>query len=41
MNVLIFIFAVIADVIIIIITTEILGNNSIYNLFCKSMPNLR
>ena len=39
MNILIFIFTVIADIII-IITTETLGNNSINNLLCQSMPNL-
>ena len=38
MNILIFIFTVIADIII-IITTKTLGNNSINNLLCKSMPN--
>ena len=46
MNILIFIFTVIADIIIIIIiiiiivTTETLGNNSINDLLCKFMPNL-
>ena len=40
MNILIFIFVVIADVII-IITAETLGNNSMNNLLCQSMPNLR
>ena len=40
MNILIFNFTVIANIIIIIITTEILGNNSISNLLYKSMPNL-
>ena len=38
MNILIFIFTIIAD--IIIITTETLGNNSMDNLLCQSMPNL-
>ena len=38
MNILIFIFTVIAD--IIIVTTETLGNNSIKDLLCKFMPNL-
>ena len=45
MNILIFIFTAIADIIIIIIiiiivTTETLGNNSINDLLCKFMPNL-
>ena len=39
MNISIFIFTVIADIII-IMTTETLGNNSIKNLLCQSMPNL-
>ena len=40
MNILIFIFTVIADIIIIIVTTEKLENNSLNNLLRKSMPNL-
>ena len=40
MNILILIFNVIVDIIIVIITTETLGNNSLNNLLCKSMPNL-
>ena len=42
MNILIFIFTVIADIIIIIIiiTTELSGNNSINNLLHKSMSSL-
>ena len=39
MNILIFIFTVIVDIII-IITTETLGNNSVNDLLGKSMPNL-
>ena len=39
MNILIFIFTVIANIII-IVTTETLGNNSINDLLCKFMPNL-
>ena len=40
MNVLIFIFAFVADTINIIMIIEAVGNNSINNLLCKSMPNL-
>ena len=40
MNILILIFNVIVDIIVVIITTETLGNNSLNNLLCKSMPNL-
>ena len=39
MNILIFIFTVIADIII-IITTKTLGNNSMNNLLFQSMANL-
>ena len=38
MDIFIFIFTVIADIIIII--TETLGNKIINNLLCQSMPNL-
>ena len=38
MDVLIFIFAVVADIISIIMIIETLGNNSINKLLCKSMP---
>ena len=40
MNILIFIFTVIADIIIIDVTTKTLGNNNINKLLWKSMPKL-
>ena len=39
MNILTFIFTVIADIII-IITKETIGNNSMKNQLCQFMPNL-
>ena len=38
--IIIMIIIIIIIINIIIMTTEALGNNTINNLFCKSMPNL-